>query len=187
MVKRLNQYAQHTPFNTSDTDKMGKYLYNAGIEGDKMFDTMTSLGDVTSAYGGSAADAVEVTRQYAQVMQSGTAYTEDLNIMNDRGIPIYQAIAEQMGINVGEVKKMASQGKISSEIYGKAVATLGDKVKGSMDKQSKTWTGMLSTFEDVFGQLMGTLTSPIFEVAKQALGGLLEYLGSESFMTSVQG
>ena len=56
-------------------------------------------------------------RQYSQVKQAGLAYTEDLNILQDRGIPIYKALAEELDINTADVKKWASEGKISADIY----------------------------------------------------------------------
>jgi tape measure domain-containing protein len=37
----------------------------------------------------------------SQVVQAGVAYTEDLNILQDRGVPIYKAIADQLGVDVG--------------------------------------------------------------------------------------
>ena len=72
-------------------DTMAKYLHNAGYEGDEVFNTLTKIGNMGSAFGVQEESLVEMTRQFSQVQQAGYAYTEDLNILADRGIPIYQA------------------------------------------------------------------------------------------------
>ena len=102
-LERIEKFAASTPFSKLGVDQMAKYLHNAGYEGDAVFDTLTKIGDMGSAFGVQEESLVELTRQFSQVQQAGYAYTEDLNILADRGIPISQAIADQIGITVAEV------------------------------------------------------------------------------------
>lgn len=50
-----------------------------------------------------------------------TVYTEDLDLLADRALPVYQWIAEEAGIAQSEVKALASEGKISSEMLFNAI------------------------------------------------------------------
>ena len=161
-IQDIANFAAKTQFGTEQVDKMAKYFFNAGIQGKDLMVQLTRIADISGAFNIPAESAGELARQMAQVDQAGVAYTEDLNILQDRGVPIYKAIAKELGINVAQVKKMASQGKLTADIYNTAFNSIADSVKGSADKQSNTMTGLISTFQDMFGMLSGTLTQGLF-------------------------
>ncbi len=169
-LKRIEGFAAKTPFSKMGVDSMAKYLHNAGYEGEAVFDTLTKIGDMGSAFGVQEDSLVELTRQFSQVQQAGYAYTEDLNILADRGIPIYQAIADEVGVTVAEVKKMASEGKLTADVYNAAIDSMAETTAGAMDAQSQTFGGMMSTLTDNLETLAGLLTEKVFD----ALKGLLE-------------
>lgn len=169
-LKRIEEFAAKTPFSKMGVDSMAKYLHNAGYEGEAVFDTLTKIGDMGSAFGVQEDSLVELTRQFSQVQQAGYAYTEDLNILADRGIPIYQAIADEVGVTVSEVKKMASEGKLTADIYNAAIDSMAETTAGAMDAQLQTFGGMMSTITDNLETLVGLLTEKVFD----ALKGLLE-------------
>lgn len=177
MMKRISDFAKATPFETADVDMMAKYMHNAGLSGEELFQSLMQVSDVASAFAIPAADAKELTRQMSQVRQAGVAYTEDLNVLQDRGVPIFKAISEQLGITIADVKKMASEGKLSSDIYIKAFNGIADSVKGASDAQSKTFSGMISTLKDNLGILAGTLTAGLFDYLKGALNYIVDLLG----------
>ena len=181
-LERIEKFAASTPFSKLGVDQMAKYLHNAGYEGDAVFDTLTKIGDMGSAFGVQEDSLVELTRQFSQVQQAGYAYTEDLNILADRGIPIYQAIADEVGVTVAEVKKMASEGKLTSEIYNKAIDSMAKTTEGAMDAQSKTFNGMISTLQDNLTSLAGLLTEKLFNALSDVLNVILPLV--ESFTTA---
>ena len=177
-LERIEKFAASTPFSKMGVDQMAKYLHNAGYEGDEVFKTLSKIGDMGSAFGLQEDSLVELTRQFSQVQQAGYAYTEDLNILADRGIPIYKAIAEEVGVTVAEVKKMASEGKLTTEIYNKAIDSMAKTTEGAMDAQSKTFNGMISTLEDNLTSLAGLLTEKLFNALSSVLSVILPLVES---------
>lgn len=176
MLKDIEQFAAKTPFDKMGVDNMAKQLNNAGLKGDELFNQLTKFGDMGGAFGVQQASLEEMVRQYSQVKQAGVAYTEDLNILQDRGIPIYKAIADECGISTAEVKKWASEGKISSDIYQAALDNVAASVEGGMEKQSKSFSGMMSTLKDNFAMAAGILAEPIFDKLKEGLEFVLPIL-----------
>ena len=172
-LKEIEDFAARTPFSKMGVDTMAKYLHNAGYEGQEVFDTLEKIGDMGSAFGVQEDSLVEMTRQFSQVQQAGVAYTEDLNILADRGIPIYQAIADATGVAVSEVKKMASEGKITAEVYNEAIDSMAETTDGAMQAQSETFSGMMSTLQDNLSQLAGLLTENLFNAIKGVLDVML--------------
>lgn len=169
MLGNIANFAKSTQFGTEQVDAMAKYMNNAGLQGKALFAELTKVADVSGAFNIPAESALELTRQMSQVRQAGVAYTEDLNILQDRGVPIYKAIAAQVGTNVGAVKKMASEGTITSDIYLKAFDRIAKGVAGSSQKQSQTMTGMLSTLKDNATMISGLLTQELFNKLKGTL------------------
>ena len=181
-LKEIERFAAKTPFSQMGVDQMAKYLHNAGFEGQEVFSTLTKIGDMGSAFGVQEDALVEMTRQFSQVQQAGVAYTEDLNILADRGIPIYQALAEATGSTVAEVKKMASEGKITAEVYNAAIDSMAATTQGAMDAQSQTFSGMMSTLQDNLTKLAGLLTEQLFNAVKGVLDVFLPLI--EAFVSA---
>lgn len=173
MMDKITDYAAKTPFSKMGVDTMAKQLVNAGFQGQALFDQLDKIGDMGSAFGIQEDSLREMVRQYAQVQQAQVAYTEDLNILQDRGIPIFKALGEVMGVPVSQVRKLASEGKVTADIYNKALDSIASKTKGAMENQSVTFNGMISTMEDNLSILMGLLTRPMFDKMKAGLENLL--------------
>lgn len=173
MMEKITDYAAETPFSKMGVDTMAKQLANADFKGQALFDQLTKFGDMGSAFGIQEDSLKEMVRQYAQVQQAQVAYTEDLNILQDRGIPIFKALGEVMGVPVSQVKKLASEGKVTAEVYNKAINSIAENTKGAMEGQSKTFNGMMSTLEDNLSILWGYLAQDWFEGIKGSLGSFL--------------
>lgn len=176
MIKDIAKYAATTPFSKMGVDEMAKQLHNAGFKGDELFKQLTKFGDMGGAFGVQEDSLKEMVRQYAQVQMATVAYTEDLNILQDRGIPIYKGLSEVLGKSVADVKKMASEGKISADIYNKAIDSIAKNTEGSMVAQSKTFNGMISTLKDNLGVLAGKLAEPIFNKLLEQLPKVMDFL-----------
>lgn len=187
MMKDIESYAAKTPFSKMGVDQMAKQLTNAGYKGQALFDQLTKFGNMGSAFGIQEDSLKEMVRQYAQVQQAQVAYTEDLNILQDRGIPIYKALGEVMGVPVSQVKKLASQGKVTADVYNKAIDSMANKTKGAMENQSKTFSGMISTLKDNLTVLAGVVSKPIFEKLKNSLQDIMPKLEKFTDLVSANG
>lgn len=177
MINDISNYATKTPFSKMGVDEMAKQLHNAGFAGEDLFAQLTKFGDMGSAFNIQEDSLKEMVRQYSQVQMAGTAYTEDLNILQDRGIPIFKALAETMGIATEDVKKYASEGKITAEVYNAALDSIASTTSGAMEAQSKTFSGILGTLQDGLSNIAGILTKDLFEALKailEPIAGLVE-------------
>jgi len=108
-----------TSFGLDEAATVAASAVAAGIKPGKELEAyLTSTGDAAAIAETSLA---EMGSMFNKVSTSGRAYTGDLMMLGDRGIPIVQYLGEQLSLTSDEVYKMASAGKISSEMYLKAV------------------------------------------------------------------
>lgn len=91
----------------------------AGIKPGKELTRYLSLTADAAAIAGSSMS--EMGAIINKVQTSQRAYTEEINMLADRGIPIYQWLADEAGISANAVKDMASDGEISSEMFLNAI------------------------------------------------------------------
>lgn len=91
----------------------------AGVKPGKDLTRYLSItGDAAAIAGVSMSEMGSI---FNKVQTAQKAYTAELNQLADRGIPIYQWLAEEAGVTAEEVRDMASEGQISSEMFLKAI------------------------------------------------------------------
>ncbi|MFJ4173989.1 tape measure protein [Microbacterium sp. NPDC089696] len=89
----------------------------------------------------------EVAQIFGKVRTSGRAYTMEINQLADRQIPIWGALASRIGVSVDEVRNLASEGKITAEVYEAAVR---DATGGMAAEVAQTTT---SSYKNAFAAL----------------------------------
>ncbi|WP_157501987.1 tape measure protein, partial [Leucobacter celer] len=82
-----------------------------------------------------------------------------LEQLADKGIPIYQALADQMGVTAGEVFKLASSGKINFETFQAAATAAAGTVA---DEMGKTTTGSFDNMMAAMGRFGATLLEDVY-------------------------
>lgn len=114
---------------------------------------------------------------YNKVASLGKAQNDSLQQVADKGIPIYQALAEQMGVTSEEIFKMASEGKVSFEDFEKAMTSASGTVA---DEMGKTFTGSLQNAWAAVGRLGASLLGGVFDKlgpAVQDVTGWIDKMG----------
>lgn len=91
----------------------------AGIKPGKELTRYLSLtGDAAAIAGSSMSEMGSIINK---VQTAQKAYTGELNMLADRGLPIYQWLADEADTTAEKIRDMASDGKISSEMFLKAI------------------------------------------------------------------
>jgi tape measure domain-containing protein len=174
VIAELQKFSLATPFDDEQVLKAGKSLLAFGVGTDELQEKLTQIGNISSATG---KDFNELTTIYGKAKTAGTLYAEDINQLVEAGIPIIDEFAKQLGVPTSQVKKMASEGKISFGMLEKGFDNLGGasgKWGALMDKQSKTVAGRWSSLVG-FAQ---NLASSLGEATLPFIGGLVDK-GSE--------
>lgn len=91
----------------------------AGVQpGQELTKYLATVGDAAAISGRSMTEMGSI---FGKVQTSGRASMLELNQLADSGIPIYQYLADEIGVTTDEVRKMASEGQISSEMFLNAI------------------------------------------------------------------
>ena len=122
VIADLQKFANLTPFDDEQVISAGRQLLAFGEDAKSINPILTKLGNISSATG---KDFNELVSIYGKNKLSGIIQGEDLNQLNDSGIPVMKSLAAQLGVNVSQVRKMGEQGKITFSMLDKSFDELG--------------------------------------------------------------
>ncbi len=135
-------------------------LMNYGLSADDAMDKMMMLGDISQ---GSADKMSRIAMAYGQMSSAGKVQLEDVKQMIEAGFNPLQEISESTGESMSSLYDRISKGTLSvDEITAsmERATSEGGKYYQSMEKQSQTFSGMISTLKDN-AQALGDVVQPI--------------------------
>jgi len=172
IVNNLIATGQKKFIPTDEILEAGKALLAFGENADNLPDVLGRIADVSAATG---KNFNELTTIYGKARASGVLYAEDINQLVDAGIPIIQEFASQMGVSNDQVKKLASEGKISFEELQLAMFNLtaeGGKFAGQAEVQSSSVAGAWKKLVSTVQPAIETVGDAISSFVQGALEGL---------------
>ena len=89
--------------------------------------------------GASAVGAQAAMLQLTQAMSSGVLRGEELNSILEQTPTIAQTIADYMGVNVGTMREMASEGQITAEVVKNALLGAAEETNEAFNRLPMTW------------------------------------------------
>ena len=159
-LENMKQDAARTPFDTASIVQANQYLIGAGENAAYARKTILALGDAVSATGGGSDELNRMAQNLQQIANVGKASSVDIKQFAFAGINIYQVLADYTGKSVKDVQSMT----ITYDTLTKALqaaAEEGGRYYNSMETQSQTLAGRLSTLKDNASQLAGSLTEKL--------------------------
>lgn len=170
-LENIKQDAARTPFDTDSLVKANQYLIGAGENADYSRKTILALGDAVSATGGGSAELERMAQNLQQVANVGKASSVDIKQFAFAGINIYQVLADYTGKSIQDVQNMTISYDLLTQSL-QAAAEEGGRYYNSMETQSETLKGSLSTLKDNASQLLGTVTEGLSSGLGEWMQGL---------------
>lgn len=165
----IKTLAMSTPFEFPELANAGKMMLGLGIAAKEIPDTLRRVGDVAS---GIAAPIGEIAEQYAKMRSKTVIFTDDLNELSGRGIPVIREFAKILGVPETAIRKLAEEGKITFPLLDQAFRNLtgsGGQFFNMMAEQAKTSAGLWSTLKDGVNELFLALGTPLNDAVKPIL------------------
>lgn len=163
VIENLKKVGAETPFEMTDLAETTQLLMNYGFSAEEAQDRLMMLGDISQ---GSAEKMNRIATAYGQMSSAGKVSLEDVKQMIEAGFNPLQEISESTGESMASLYDRISKGTISIDEITASMqrsTSEGGKYFQSMEKQSQTFSGQLSTLKDNALSLVGQLTSGLSE------------------------
>ena len=167
-IKELAQFAADTPFEMPEVAKASRVL------------EVLTKGALSTGQGLRMVGDVAATTQ--QPFEELALHIGRLYDGLQSGRPVGEALArlQELGVISGDVRsrieELQKSGAAGNEVWQVAAGALG-RFSGTMDAQSRTWNGKLSTFKDNVSMAMAEFGKPIMDALKPYLNSASNMAG----------
>ena len=171
VMSQIQEDAAKTPFDVESLTKANQYLISAGENASYARNTIMALGDAVSATGGGNDELNRMAQNLQQIANTGKATAADIKQFAYAGIDVYGILADYTGKSTAEVQKMTISYDLLTQAL-QAASEEGGRYYNSMDTQSQTMNGRVSTLKDNVKQLAGLMTGDLSSGIGVAIGKL---------------
>lgn len=171
VMSQIQEDAAKTPFDVESLTKANQYLISAGENASYARNTIMALGDAVSATGGGNDELNRMSQNLQQIANTGKATTADIKQFAYAGIDVYGILADYTGKSTTEVQNMTISYDLLTQAL-QAASEEGGRYYNSMDAQSQTMNGRVSTLKDNVKQLAGLMTGDLSSGIGVAIGKL---------------
>lgn len=171
VMSQIQEDAAKTPFDVESLTQANQYLISAGENASYARNTIMALGDAVSATGGGNDELNRMSQNLQQIANTGKATTADIKQFAYAGIDVYGILADYTGKSTTEVQKMTISYDLLTQAL-QAASEEGGRYYNSMDTQSQTMNGRVSTLKDNVKQLAGLMTSDLSSGIGVVIGNL---------------
>jgi tape measure domain-containing protein len=171
VMSQIQEDAAKTPFDVESLTKANQYLISAGENASYARSTIMALGDAVSATGGGNDELNRMAQNLQQIANTGKATTADIKQFAYAGIDVYGILADYTGKSTAEVQNMTISYDLLTQAL-QAASEEGGRYYNSMDTQSQTMNGRVSTLKDNVKQLAGLMTADLSSGIGVAIGKL---------------
>lgn len=166
------EFAAKTPFDLPGVASGVKQLLAYGTAAEDAIETVEMLGNVSAGLSVPLNDMIYL---YGTLRTQGKAFTVDIRQFAGRGVPIYEELAEVMGVTRQELNGLITEGKVGFpevEQAFKNMTSEGGMFFNLMREQSKTITGQISNLQDSISQMLNAIGTQTEGVITSAISGL---------------
>ena len=146
--------------------RIGTLGYNV----EQVNEVFTGFNTIAREAGVNSQDAAGAFTQLAQGMAAGTLQGDELRSILERMPALAKVLADEMEVPVEQIKKLGSEGKITSDIIYRALSNAAEgagDLNGKLTPLQKAFNSLKGTIENAFNAI-GETIEPILVPAIQA-------------------
>ncbi|HCZ8611347.1 TPA: tape measure protein [Proteus mirabilis] len=114
----------------------GTREYNTSAEDLAKLTSIINQGFIVS--GATAQEAENAIIQLSQGIASGVLRGEEFNSVAEQGSRLMVALADSMGVGIGQLRKMAAEGKLTTDVVVKGLLSQGNAIGKEFAKTTRT-------------------------------------------------
>ena len=128
--------------------QMGLMAGDAFSSNDELIAFTETLNKQFVIAGTNAAGVEAATLQLTQAMASGVLRGEELNSVFEQAPNVIQAIADYLEVPLGQIRSMAAEGLITSDIVKNALLSAADEVNAQFQTMPRTWEQVWNSIQN---------------------------------------
>ena len=179
-LKRVKTMATSTNYNYDEITGYSKLLLNT-YDGDKTLSVLQTLSDASAGLNLDSSDVNMFISGLSRMRTTGKATQEYLNYFSERGVDVYQALANSTGADKSKIAEMVTGGKISGTDAAEAILTYINETYGGLsEKLATTYDAMVDNLADFQADMDAAMGEGYNEGRKKGLQAQMDWMSGES-------
>lgn len=147
----------------------------AGIKpGQELTRYLSLAGDAATIAGTSFQEMGSI---FGKVQTQQRAYTQELNMLADRGIPIYQWLQEELGVTQEALREMVAKGEVDAKTYFSAIEK---NIGGAALESGKTTRGSWANMQAAMSRVGAAIVEDIIPRVRDSFGNMTKWFDENS-------
>nr|DAM72157.1 MAG TPA: Tail tape measure [Caudoviricetes sp.] len=155
-------YAQTASF----VAKLGNLAGDAFSSNREIIDFAEQINKQITLSGASNTEASAAIYQLTQGLSSGVLRGEELNSVMEQTPMITKTIADYMGVTTGEMRELASEGKVTAEVVKNAMFAAAEETNAKFEQMPMTWGQVWTQFQNIAIQALQPVLQAISWLAQ---------------------
>lgn len=179
-LERVKTMATSTNYNYDEITGYSKLLLNT-YDGDKTLSVLQTLSDASAGLNLDSSDVNMFISGLSRMRTTGKATQEYLNYFSERGVDVYQALANSTGADKSKIAEMVTGGKISGADAAEAILTYINETYGGLsEKLATTYDAMVDNLADFQADMDAAMGEGYNEGRKKGLQAQMDWMSGES-------
>ncbi|KAF0569515.1 putative tail length tape measure protein [Psychrobacter nivimaris] len=141
-----------------------------GLAQGEILSVTKTINEAIKLSGGSAASADAAIIQLVQGLQSGVVRGEEFNSIMEQAPRLATAMADGLGVTKGELRAMAAEGKLTSEVVIDAVRSQTQTINDEFATLPTTFANSVQNMKTTVFELVGSLNETVNQSGRLAQG-----------------
>lgn len=152
-LDQVQAMAGSTNYSYDEITGYAKSLINSYAP-DEIFGVLQSLSDATAGLDLSTSDVSMMIAGLSRMRTTGKATQEYLNYFSERGVDVYDALGQALGVDKSQVAEIVTDGGVSGETAAQAILDYIDQTFGGLSEDLMgTYDAMADNLEDIMSNI----------------------------------
>lgn len=162
-ISELRQFSKATPFELSGTVSSAQTLLAQGFSQNQIIPILKGVGSATASAGKGSQEFQSILSQLSQTAAKGKAELEDLKIIAESGVPVFDILSKSIGVSQEQLFKFLSEGRLRGKETVELLAEeFGRKFPNALDDLSKTTSGTITNIKENLTGTAADVLDPAF-------------------------
>lgn len=179
-LEKTKTMAKETNYAFDEITGYSKSLLNS-YKPDQVFGILNTLSDASAGLNLAPSDVNMFISGLSRMRTTGKATQEYLNYFSERGVDVYKALGNDLGVDKSKIAGMVTKGDISGDTAAQAILDYIDKTYGGLSKKlSTTYDAMVDNLKDSQDDVDAAMGEGFTESRKSGIKAQQEWLSGDS-------
>ncbi|MGO5095614.1 tape measure protein [Agathobaculum sp. LCP25S3_E8] len=178
-LEQVREMATRTNYTYDEITAYTKQLLNSYAP-DEILSVLGDLSDATAGLNLNGSDVSLWVSGLNRMRITDKATLEYLNYFSERGLNVYEALSQALGVQESAVQDLISDGKVSGTQAADAILDyIGEQYGGLSDRLASSYEGLMGNIEDANADLQAAMGEGYNEARKAGLQEQLDWMNGE--------